>query len=282
MTDTAAERRRSRPAHPDESRMTLVEHLVELRARMVKSAVALVIATVAAFVYFEPILEFLQRPYCELPAHLRGGGGSEGDCQLFVIGILDQFVIRMRVAMMAGAIASAPVWLWQLWQFVTPGLHPKERRWAVPFVASSILLFVAGAVFAYYTLPNGLRLLLGMGGDAITPILTVDKYLSFITLMLLAFGVSFEFPLLMIFLNIVGVTPTAKLRRWRRGMYFGLCVFAAIITPSQDPATFLALWVPLCVSYEAVIVFGRTRDRMRRGRDIESTDNWSDDELSPI
>jgi len=100
--------------------------------------------------------------------------------------------------------------------------------------------------------------------------------------MLLAFGVSFEFPLLMVFLNIVGVTPTSKLRRWRRGMYFGLCVFAAVITPSQDPYTFLAMWVPLCLSYEAVIVFGRIRDRARRGRDTESTDQWSDDETSPI
>lgn len=280
MTDTAADRRRRRPAHPDESRMTLVEHLTELRARVVKSALALVVATIVAFVFFEPIMAFLKRPYCDLPADLRFGGTE--DCQLFVTGILDQFVIRMRVAMIAGAVVSAPVWLWQLWQFVTPGLHPRERRWAVPFIACSILLFVAGGFFAYFTLANGLRFLLGIGGEGITSILTIDKYLSFVTLMLLAFGVSFEFPLLMIFLNIVGVTPTPKLRQWRRGMYFGLCVFAAVLTPSQDPYTFLAMWVPLCLSYEAVIVFGRIRDRARRGRDTESTDQWGDDELSPI
>jgi len=260
--------------------MTLVEHLTELRSRMVKSVVALAVATLLAFIFFAPILAFLKRPYCDLPAHLRFSGAE--DCQLYVTGILDQFLIRMRVSLMAGAVVSAPVWLWQLWQFVTPGLHQRERRWAVPFVATSILLFCAGGAFAYFTLANGLRFLLGVGGDGITSILTVDKYLSFVTLMLLAFGVSFEFPLLMIFLNIVGVTPTPKLRRWRRGMYFGLCVFAAIITPSQDPFTFLAMWLPLCASYEVVIVFGRIRDRARRGRDTESTDQWSDDEVSPI
>ena len=281
MTDTTAARPRRRAAHPDDSRMTLVEHLTELRARLVKSAIAFVAVTIVAFVFFEPILGFLQRPYCELPADLRFPPGG-GDCQLFVTGILDQFMIRIRVAMLAGAVGSAPVWLWQLWQFVTPGLHPRERRWAIPFVTSSVLLFVAGAVFAYYTLANGLRFLLGVGGEGITSLLTVDKYLGFVTLILLAFGVSFEFPLLMVFLNIVGVTPTATLRRWRRGMFFGLCVFAAVITPSQDPFTFLAMWLPLCLSYELVILFGRVRDRMRRRRGTESTDQWADDEVSPL
>lgn len=280
MTETTARPRR-RTTSPDDSRMTLVEHLTELRGRMIKSVVALAVATIAAFVVFEPILGFLQRPYCDLPADLRFPPGG-GDCQLYVTGVLDQFMIRMRVALMTGAVASAPVWLWQLWQFVTPGLHPRERRWALPFVLTSILLFAAGATFAYFTLANGLSFLLGIGGESVTSILTVDKYLGFVTLILLAFGVSFEFPLLMVFLNIVGVTPTPKLRRWRRGMFFGLCVFAAVITPSQDPFTFLAMWLPLCLSYEVVILFGRVRDRMRRGRDTESTDQWSDDEVSPL
>lgn len=280
MTDTTARPRR-RAAHPDESRMTLVEHLTELRSRLVKSVLALTVASIAAFVLFEPIMDFLQRPYCGLPADLRFPPGG-GDCQLYVTGVLDQFMIRMRVSLMAGAVVSAPVWLWQVWQFVTPGLHARERRWAVPFVAASILLFVGGAVFAYFTLANGLRFLLEIGGDSVTSILTVDKYLGFVTLILLAFGVSFEFPLLMLFLNVVGVTPTEKLRRWRRGMFFGLCVFAAVITPSQDPFTFLAMWLPLCGSYELVIVFGRVRDRIKRRRGGEGTDQWADDEVSPL
>jgi sec-independent protein translocase protein TatC len=260
--------------------MTLVEHLTELRSRMVKSALALLVGVVVAYVFFPQIFEFLQRPYCALPPERRFGGG---DCRLLVTAPLDQFLIRMKVSLMAGSLLSAPVWLWQLWAFVTPGLHPKERKWALPFVAASLVLFAAGAAFSYVTLSNGLNFLLGIGGEGVTTLLTVDKYLSFVTLMLLAFGVSFEFPVLMIFLNIVGVTPTPKLRKWRRGMFFGLSLFAAVITPSQDPFTFLAMWIPLCLFYEVVIVFGRLRDKARGKRHgNESTDQWDDDETSPV
>ena len=260
--------------------MSLVEHLTELRNRLVKSSLALLVGVVVAYVFFPEIFRFLQRPYCALPDSRRYGGP---DCRLLVTGVLDQFLIRMKVSLIAGSVLSAPVWLWQLWAFVTPGLHPRERRWAVPFVVSSLTLFLAGAAFSYYTLQNGLGFLLGIGGDGVTTLLTVDKYLSFVTLMLLAFGVSFEFPILMIFLNIVGIAPTPKLRRWRRGMFFGLSVFAAVITPSQDPFTFLAMWLPLCLFYELVILFGRVRDRARRRhRDADATDNWADDETSTL
>jgi sec-independent protein translocase protein TatC len=279
MTETTTARRRRRPEHPDESRMTLVEHLTELRNRMVKSAAALVVGVIVAYFFFPQIFKFLQQPYCDLPTTRRLGGA---DCRLLVTGVLDQFLVRMKVSLMAGSLLSSPVWLWQLWAFVTPGLHPRERKWAVPFVLSSLVLFAAGSAFSYLTLQNGLNFLLGIGGEGVASLLTVDKYLSFVTLMLLAFGVSFEFPILMIFLNIVGITPTPKLRKWRRAMYFGLSVFAAVITPSQDPFTFLLMWVPLCVFYEVVIVFGRLRDRSRRGRDTESTDQWADDETSPL
>jgi sec-independent protein translocase protein TatC len=281
MSETTASRpRRGLRADPEQSRMPLVEHLRELRSRLVKSSIALAVGIVVAYVFFPQIFKFLQHPYCALPANRRFGGN---DCRLLVTGVLDQFLIRMKVSLLAGSALSAPVWLWQLWAFVTPGLHPRERKWALPFVTSSLVLFLAGAAFSYYTLENGLSFLLGIGGGGVTTLLTVDKYLSFVTLMLLAFGVSFEFPILMIFLNIVGVTPTHKLRQWRRGMYFGLSVFAAVITPSQDPFTFLAMWIPLCVFYEIVIVFGRIRDRARRGRTgVDDTDQWSDDETSPI
>jgi sec-independent protein translocase protein TatC len=280
MTETLRPPGRRRGAHPDDARMPLVAHLTELRSRLVKSSAALLVGVVVAYVLFPRIFEFLQRPYCALPASRRFGGE---DCRLLVTGVLDQFLIRMKVSLMAGSVLSAPVWLWQLWAFVTPGLHPRERRWALPFVTASLVLFAAGATFSYYTLQNGLGFLLGIGGEGVTTLLTVDKYLSFVTLMLLAFGVSFEFPILMIFLNIVGVAPTPKLRKWRRAMFFALSVFAAVITPSQDPFTFLAMWLPLCFFYEFVIVFGRIRDRARRRKHAgESTDQWSDDETSPL
>jgi sec-independent protein translocase protein TatC len=259
--------------------MTLVEHLSELRSRLVKSVIAIAVCSIVAYVMWEPIFEFLKRPYCSLPADRRFNGGS--GCDLAVLGVLDQFLVRMKVAMIAGSVAAAPVWLWQLWAFITPGLHPKERRWAVPFVLASLTLFGAGAVFSYVTLSKGLGFLLGVGGEGVVSVLTIDRYLSFVTLMLLAFGVSFEFPVLMIFLNIIGVTPTPRLKQWRRGMFFGLSVFAAVITPSQDPFTFLALWIPMCLFYEISILFGRVRDRTRRNRP-EGTDQWDDDETSPL
>jgi sec-independent protein translocase protein TatC len=285
MADARAEarpgnpRRRRRAVTPDDSRMSLVEHLVELRNRMVKSALALFVGVVVAFFLYERIFAFLQHPYCALPDTKRLGGA---DCRLLVTGVLDQFLIRMKVSLLSGAVISSPVWLWQLWAFVTPGLHPRERKWAVPFVTASVALFGLGAAFSYYTLQNGLSFLLGIGGGGVATLLTVDKYLSFVTLMLLAFGVSFEFPILMIFLNIVGVAPTPKLRKWRRTMFFCLALFAALITPSQDPFTFVLMWGPLCLFYEIVIVFGRIRDRSRRNRPSEDTDQWSDDEASPV
>ncbi|HEX8003060.1 MAG TPA: twin-arginine translocase subunit TatC [Mycobacteriales bacterium] len=279
MTEARAERARRRPRTPDDSRMTLVEHLTELRSRLVKSLVAVAIGAIAAYVLWEPIFEFLKQPYCSLPADRRFNGAN--GCDLAALGVLDQFLVRMKVALMVGTLGAAPVWLWQLWAFVTPGLHPRERRWAVPFVTASLVLFGAGATFSYVTLDKGLGFLLGIGGSGVVTVLTIDRYLSFVTLMLLAFGVSFEFPLLMIFLNIIGVTPTARLRQWRRGMFFGLSVFAAVITPSQDPFTFLAMWLPMCLFYEVAILFGRVRDRAR-GRSGEGTDQWADDETSPL
>lgn len=283
MTDTAdaaARARRGRAKTPDESRMTLVEHLTELRSRLVKSLLAIAVATVVAYVLWEPIFEFLKEPYCALPADRRFNGDK--GCDLAALGVLDQFLMRMKVALMVGVLGASPIWLYQLWAFVTPGLHPKERRWAVPFVTASLVLFGCGAAFSYVTLSKGLSFLLGIGGSGVVTVLTIDRYLSFVTLMLLAFGVSFEFPVLMIFLNIIGVTPTERLRRWRRAMFFGLSVFAAVITPSQDPFTFLAMWVPMCAFYEVSILFGRVRDRTRRRRGGEGTDQWADDETSPL
>lgn len=284
MTDTAdpAETlaRGRRPKTPDDSRMTLVEHLTELRSRLVKCSLAIVAATIVAYVFWEPIFEFLKEPYCSLPAERRFNG-DEG-CDLAALGVLDQFLVRIKVALIVGIVAAAPVWLYQLWAFVTPGLHPKERRWAVPFVTASLVLFGAGAAFSYLTLSRGLGFLLGIGGEGVVTVLTIDKYLSFVTLMLLAFGVSFEFPVLMIFLNIIGVTPTDRLKQWRRGMFFGLSVFAAVITPSQDPFTFLGMWLPMCLFYEVSIIFGRVHDRVKRRRSGEGTDQWDDDETSPL
>uniref|UniRef100_UPI001041597A twin-arginine translocase subunit TatC n=1 Tax=Candidatus Protofrankia californiensis TaxID=1839754 RepID=UPI001041597A len=197
----------------EDSRMSLTEHLRELRNRLAKALIVLAVATAVCF-YFEPhIFNFLKDPYCSLPEDIRSG--VDGQCQLAFFGILDAFMIRLKISLIAGAVVSAPVWLYQLWSFITPGLHRHERRWSLTFVGFSLVLFALGGFFAYLTLSKGLELLLGFSGDGLVSILDVNKYLSYVIAMLVVFGLSFEIPLLVAMLNLAGVVSTAKLRSWR-------------------------------------------------------------------
>lgn len=277
---------RKRPdRHPrsvDDSRMTLVEHLIELRNRLVKSVVGLAVAfVVIVSVGYQPIFDIIRGPYCNLPADLRNATGES--CDLITLGVADPFLIRMRISVICAVVVAAPLWLYQLWAFITPGLHSKEKRYAAPFVLSSSLLFAVGCAFAYFTLDRGLQFLLGFGGDGITSFLAADRYLNYVIFVLLAFGASFQFPLLLVFLELVGAIDDVKLRRWRRGAIFGVAVFTAVITPSQDPFTFGAMAVPMWLSYEGVVLYARVRGRRRRKlAAAQSTDQWGDDQTSPL
>jgi len=236
--------------------MALVEHLRELRTRLAISLVAITVGVCVAYTEWQPIYDFLRAPYC---------GTSEGHrtCNLYALGIFDQFKVRLRVAFIGGTILAAPVWLYELGAFITPALHKKERRYAAGFLVSALVLFLSGTVLAYLSISRGLQFFLTLGGAHISVILSIQAYLSFVTLMLLAFGVAFEFPVVILFLNLVGVLPSAKMRAWRRGMIFGIFLASAIITPTQDPFTFLLMAVPLCILYEGCIVIARLRDRGR-------------------
>lgn len=278
MTDTPRRRRRTRTV--EESRMTLVEHLVELRSRVVKSLIALLVGFVVAFVIYPHVFALLQSPYCDLPPEMRF---QPDDCRLYFFGVAEGFVLRMQLTLLVGALLASPIWLYQLAAFIAPGLHENERRWTFVFVGVSVLLFAAGTVFAYLTLPMGLRFLLGFGGEDLVAVLGAKQYLSFLTLMLLAFGVSFEFPLVLVFLVLVGVLDAAKLRRLRRAMYFGVAALSAVITPSQDPITFLAMWIPMVIFYECVVLFARVHGRRKAARAArEGTEQWADDETSQV
>lgn len=256
--------------------MSLADHLRELRNRLVKSGIALAIAVIGCYLVWRPLFAFLSRPYCDIAV------GRQHGCQLYTFQPLDQFLIRLRVSVLAGAVLSSPVWLYQLGAFITPGLKRTEKRYAGGFLAASLTLFVAGVVFAYLTISRGLAFLLDVGGPKIEPLLGVTPYLNFVTLTLVAFGTSFEFPVVVVFLNLVGVLTTDRMRTWRRGMIFGLFVFAALITPSQDPFTFTLMAIPLCVLYEGCIVIGRLRDRSRRRlAEREGLASLADDEASP-
>jgi sec-independent protein translocase protein TatC len=169
-------------------------------------------------------------------------------------GALDPFAVKLKVVFALGLFVALPVILYQLWAFIVPGLTSRERRMSVPFIAASMVLFALGALMAYITLPKGLGFLLGFAGEDIVPLITASSFIGFVVLLTLAFGLSFEFPILLIFLGLAGVISSTKLRSWRRWAIVLVAVFAAVITPSQDPYTMLGLMVPMLLFYEAAII----------------------------
>lgn len=232
-----------------DGRMPLVEHLTELRHRVIVCAIAVTLGAVVAFALYNRILDILQQPYCEV---------TDGrQCSFLALSPTEGFTTRLQIAGYGGVVLALPVLLWQLWRFVTPALHRNERRYAIPFIVSSLVLFAIGGALAYYTFPRALDFLLTIGGDSIETYPSPSKYLGLISLMIMAFGFSFEFPVLLVFLQLVGVVSSARLRRWRRPAIVVIVVFCALITPSQDPYTLLAMAAPMYLFYEGSIAVGR-------------------------
>jgi len=187
---------------------------------------------------------------------------TDGKRNAFIFtGPIDAFATRIKVATYGGIVLALPIWLWQMWRFITPALDPKEKRYAVPFVLSAIVLFALGAFVAFLTLEPALNFLLNIGGSAQRPLLTYDKYLTLVALMVVAFGLSFEFPIVLVFLLIARIITTAQLRHARRWAAVGIVAFAAVITPSQDPYSLFFMAVPMYVFYEASIIIGRILKR---------------------
>jgi len=241
--------------------MSLVEHLEELRYRLVISLIALGIGAIVGFALFDPVIDLLRDPYCDAVAQLPLRSRPPTGCQFIFLGLIDAVTIKLKVAAFLGLFLALPVVLYQLWAFVVPGLHKSERRLAIPFVLTSVGLFVLGALVAYWTLPRALKFLIGFAGSAFVPVLTGDRFIGFMMLVALAFGLSFEFPIVLVFLNAVGVVSTQQLRDFRRWAILGIIVFAAVITPSGDPYTLLAMSAPMVVFYEAAIIVGRLLKR---------------------
>jgi len=244
---------RNKESNP-EGRMTVFEHLGELRRRLMISIVAVVVAGTVVFIFAPEIISWLIRFYND--------AAPKGTPNKFIFtGRLDAFATRLKIATYGGIVLALPVWLWQLWRFITPGLTRNEKKYAIPFVASSIVLFVMGGIVALLTLEPALKFLLGIGGSDLQPLLTADKYISLVSLMILAFGLSFEFPVILVFLLIARVLTTAQLRSWRRYAAVIIVAFAAIITPSHDPYSLFAMAIPMYIFYEASIIIGRFMKR---------------------
>ena len=239
--------------------MTMVEHLRELRRRMIVSVAAFLLLSIAAFIFYEPLLEFVRQPLCEVPPRLLGRQG----CDLVFGKVMGGFLFRLKLTALAGVVLTSPIWLYQIWAFITPGLTVKEKKYAIPFAVTSFILFVAGGTMAYLTLPTGIRILFGIAGEGLEPLLQAEDYLNFVGLMFLGFGFMFELPLILFFLGLAGIVTVDMLKKQRRLAIVLIVVMAALITPSQDPYTLLVLSVPLYLLYELTIVVLRIVARRR-------------------
>jgi len=276
--------RRRRPPRDAAATMSLIAHLRELRNRIALALLVIAIATAFCFWWYDHGLgAFIRAPYCAVPSDQRALGGSGSDCALLITDVFGGALIRLKIAFLAGIVLSAPFWLFQIWRFITPGLKAHEKKYGLAFVGASSALFALGAVLAYFSLKAGLTLLIGLAGNNVAVALTAQDYIGFVVSVLLAFGVSFEVPLLAVALNLVGVLSYAALKKSRRWIFFLTIVFAAFITPTQDPFTMLLMALPMCLLFEAAIQIARVVDKRRARRaDIESFHDVADDEASPL
>jgi len=241
VSDTAPE-----PELSDDGRMTIWEHLAELRSRLMKVFFAIAAAAVIGWIVYPYVLDWLRTPYCDI----------QPNCELLALDPLEPFMVRLKVSAYIGIALAMPLILWQIWRFVTPGLYPHEKRYALPFVLCSMVLFVFGAGIAYLTLNPALSFLNSVAGENIETQYSPEKYVTLILYMMLAFGAAFEFPVLLVALQLIGVlTPRQLLGFWRTAIVI-IAVIAAVITPSQDPISMLALFVPMTVLYFGSIGIG--------------------------
>lgn len=277
MTEFALRRRRRRARDP-EGRMPLMDHLRELRGRVVKSLVAMVPGTILGWVYYDQLARFLADPVCQLPA----SGPGTGKCgPLVITGLLGPFNLQIKVAVVTGIVIAAPVWLYQLWAFVTPGLHRNEKRWALTFIASAVPLFFAGAALCYVLLPKITKILLGFTPKDVGNIVDFNSYLSLVIRLILVFGLAFEIPVFVVLLNAVGILPAHRILAAWRYIVFGVFLFAAIATPTGDPFTMSALAVPLLVLVVVAYLIARAHDR-RKARSTPDFSDLPDDQASPL
>ncbi|MFB0902306.1 MAG: twin-arginine translocase subunit TatC [Acidimicrobiales bacterium] len=237
--------------------MSLIEHLTELRKRIIISVVAVAVAAVVAYAFYNRILEFLLKPHCEI----NGDQGLLQGCGLLARSPLEGFSVRLMVATYSGVALAMPVLLWQLWKFIAPGLYPQERRYGLAFVILSFVLFAFGASLAYWSLPRALEFLVQVGGPSLENVYSPKEYIGFVVKMMLGFGIGFEFPIVLIFLQLTGIVDNAMLRSGRRFALVGIVALVAVLTPSGDPYTLMVLSVPMYLFYEISIAFGWWRSR---------------------
>lgn len=270
--------------------MPLAEHLRELRNRLAKALLAIVLVTVVAAFFYNDIINFFTDPILksvgcsESFEELAKATEDSNPCAKITInGLLTPFTLALKVSLMAGVVLAAPVWLYQLWAFVAPGLHKHEKKYAYAFVGTGFPLFLCGAFFAYKVLPTTAKVLIEFTPFGVENLLPLDDLLDLVTRMVVVFGLSFELPLLLVMLNFTGAISGKRMLGWWRGMIMGITVFAAVATPSTDPLTMMALAGPIWILYFGAVVVALANDRRRRRREAlgPADDEASDLDLTP-
>jgi sec-independent protein translocase protein TatC len=277
-------RRRGRRPRDPEGRMPVLEHLRELRRRLIFVLLFVALGAALGYYLYPHTLDFLRHPYCAVPHKYRYTPAGTQNCVLIYHGALDGFTTRLKVSVISGLVFTAPLWLYQIWAFITPGLRKNERRYTLSFIAASTVLFAAGVTLAYVVLTKGLRVLLEQAGYGAQAQLTVSDYISFVTLMLVVFGAAFELPLLIVMANLAGVLPARLLKKSQRVAIFLIFVFAAVATPTTDPFTMCAMAIPMVILFEGAVLLAVVHDRRkaRRKEEERAVEHLDDDVASTV
>lgn len=261
--------------------MSVLDHLRELRRRLIVAVLVIAAGAVLGWIFYTPILDFLKHPYCSVPPKYRYSPDGGHTCTLIYHGVLDGFTARLKISVIAGAVLTAPFWLYQIWGFITPGLRRNERKYTLRFILASTVLFAAGMALAYAVLSKGLNVLLRSAGAGTQALLTVNDYISFVTLMLVVFGAAFELPLLIVMANLAGVLPGRLLKKSQRVGVFLIFLFAAVATPSTDPFTMCAMALPMVLLFEAAVLFAVVHDKRKaRRKAAEAEHEQLDDDVA--
>jgi sec-independent protein translocase protein TatC len=271
----------TRPRQNPEGRMPLMDHLRELRNRLVKSILVIILGMIVALVFSHQTLNIVARPFCSAVINGHTGCHVVGD-QLVINGVFDSFFLRIKIAFFFALLGTCPVWLYQLWAFIAPGLYGREKKWAYLFTVTAVPLFAGGAVLAYVVMDRGLHYLLNLAPQNSLVLPSWDTYLSYFTGMLLGFGIVFELPLVIVMLNMAGILTHERFRKWRRMMIFAIFLISGIVNPSPDPWTMLILGGLAVALVEVAEIFVYFNDKRRARLHPDPYTDLADDELSPL
>jgi sec-independent protein translocase protein TatC len=253
------------PPMPPDGTMTLFEHLRELRYRLVVAILAIIAGMIVAWFFRDPLMVILERPYFEAIEDLKAKN-PDADTSLVNINLTSPLTLALKVSALAGALLTAPIWLYQLWAFIVPGLLAKEKKWTLIFIAVATPMFVGGVLVGYIVLPKAITVLLSFTQSGVTNLQDINAYLSFLLRLMVVFGIAFLIPLVVLVLNIVGVVKATTLSKYRTLVIFGTFVFGAVATPSTDPFSMLALAAPMTLLFLAAEVIAHALDRRKERR----------------